>query len=217
MVVLLGSALASNRNRTKKVFQRKSWVDAWPTSEVLIFADPVIHAFPEVDGAYYMHPEHDVLEAIGQISWKVAAQRRIKTARTIFYGSSYGGFAALSAAAHMPGARAVAELPQIDMPEWRSKHRTEIEQTITGPLDAHRLVHPEQVSLYARFKKANRVPQFRIITNTEDIRYQEHLYFFHWADKTRIPKPAKRELIVTTEVRKHKALEKESATKMVDP
>lgn len=135
-----------------------------------------------------MHPEHDVIRAFAGLVAEHARERGIPNERILVYGSSLGGFGAIGLAAHLPGARAVAEVPQIEFTHWMPLAVTFVEEELTGPIEDHRAKHPEQVSLSARIRTAGHVPQATIFPNPEDLSFEDQQEFVAWANDTDRPR-----------------------------
>lgn len=140
----------------------------------------------QLRGAWFLHPTVDVIASIS--STTAALAQSIGATSVLIYGASLGGFGALSMAALLPNARAVAEVPQIDFGSWQQSAITEVEEFILGrPLHDHRADHPERVSVIARFHAAKRVPPYLIVTNTREPVFEEQLAFHRWVSEHRPP------------------------------
>lgn len=208
LIVLMPAALLSTRiNRTQVVFSRWTWRDAWPLDNVLAFADPAVQASPELDAAWYISREHDIIQYIAQIIKEKADQANISHDNIIIYGSSLGGFGAFCAATFIPGSRVIAEVPQINMLNWMPAVLEKIEKHITHePLTEFAKQFPERVDVKERIIKNNHLPEFILITNMQD-QFSEQLQFHNWAKEF---DPKKRvELITTTIVKGHTPLSKD--------
>ncbi|MDR7233166.1 hypothetical protein [Agrococcus sp. BE272] len=180
LLIFMPSAVAAgNVAHRHPSFARWQWESHFPQAHVLAVADPSMGIAQELRGAWYMHRDHDVIAAMA-----VAIERlivRLGARRVVIYGSSLGGFGALALAACLPGAVAIAEVPQLDFGKWLQSARTAVETHILGrELEQHRLLHPEQVGIRARFEHASQVPSFVIISNVRDSGYREQLEFFEW-------------------------------------
>lgn len=218
MVVLMPAALASDRESNEPVFHRWSWASAWPDSTVLAFADPTMQLHPQIAGAWYIHPEHDVIRAIVDCVSSVADSSGIDPSRIVFYGSSLGGFGALSAAALLPGARAVAEVPQVDVAHWIPSVVASIEQHVTGvPLEEYRRTRPEQISIPARFEAASWIPGFTIITNLGELSLGDQMDLIEYSRSSGLPKGGPSELVITTALDGHKVFGVRELARYVRP
>lgn len=200
------------------MFLRSSWESYWPEHQVVCIADPAMQMDQRLDGAWYMHPKHDILPAISGLISDLAAENQILHRKIVFHGSSLGGFGAIGAAAYLPNSRAVAEIPQIEFTNWNQNSTQKVEQYITGPIEEHRKKFPEQVSVQARLEKAGYIPPIRLITNMKDNAIQEHQKFFEWASTSTLPKgnhPL--ELLITTGIDGHHALKPWLSVPLIQP
>lgn len=131
----------------------------------------------------------------------------------------WGGFGALAAASHVPGARAVAEIPQINVETWIKSAQRQIEAFITKmPLADYRKLHPEQLNLPARFAKAKYIPSFRIITNPHEINLTDQLDFYAWSRLSPLPQDeGPRDLVQTTALKGHAYLSRKEVIPFIQP
>ena len=219
MVVLMPASLAANRpDRARIHYHRWKWHDAWPKSLVLSMPDPALLQSTELNGAWFIHPEIDVIEAISDVVRDEAAQAGIPAERIVFYGSSLGGFGAIGCAAHVTGARAVAEVPQIDFEHWHPAAVKLVEKhAIGGPVSKLRAIAPERVSLYSRLERAQTIPPIHIITNSSDTSLSDQLDFVEWCRSANIPKLGGQFIELTDLAEGHKAIARTEATARVWP
>ncbi|MGO0577038.1 alpha/beta hydrolase family protein [Ornithinimicrobium panacihumi] len=165
-----------------------------------------------------MHPFHDVIAAVGQVCQELAERAGIASNRIVFYGSSLGGFSAIAAASQIEGARAVAEVPQIDVSDWFPRPVAALETKLLGkPIDEFRQTHPERLNLKDRLVHAWRAPAIRLITNPEDRSYSEQVDFFTWLRNSQLPAAGPSELILTSDTSGHEVLSQARAVGFVSP
>lgn len=216
IVVIMPSALSSKReDRDEVVFLRRSWVDLWPDYEVLVFADPALKQDSRLNGAWYLHPEYDVIEAISAVITGYAASFGLAASDVVVYGSSLGGFGALAVATEL-GCKAVAEVPQVDFREWLTSAHQQVEEMITGmPINEYALRYPAQVSVLHRILKVGRIPEFKIITNPTDRCFKGQVKFFRWAQKSNLPKDGVFQLILRSDTEGHSVLGKSAVGELV--
>lgn len=177
MVVLMPAALPPMRaDRLRPIFSRWKWAEEWPNSTVLAVADPSMRKAPELNGAWYIDPEADVIRAIADIAVQLATVRGISRERIVFYGSSLGGYGALMAAS-AARASAVAEVPQIAFKNWLPSAVAAVEKHILDgePLADYTKKHAEQVHVWSRFVYEKHIPDFVILTNEKDRSYPDCL------------------------------------------
>lgn len=191
LVVLLPAALRPATEAGKEVFFRWTWRESWPRDDVMAFIDPVVHKYHRecgITGAWFAHPEVDFLQLVAEIVTKTAAERGIDVNNIVYYGSSLGGFAAISAAALTPGAHAVAEIPQIALRDWRPRPIRLLEQNVFGmPLSEFEQLYPERVDLKARCEQIDNIPSLTILTNADEPLRPSQEAFVQWA-RTHAPK-----------------------------
>jgi pimeloyl-ACP methyl ester carboxylesterase len=208
LLVLMPAAVSKDSPNRHPAFSRWRWADRFPDTHIVAFADPSMGMSDELRGAWFLHPEIDVLEAIAR---RVRTLAKTVGARSVLiYGSSLGGFGALSIAALVPGAKALAEVPQLDFARWRPGAVADVERYLLGvPLEEHRERHPHQVSVQSRFERAGRIPPYVIVTNVREDGFDEQLAFHRWvvdAELQRGTDPKGHELRVISDVVGHRAL-----------
>lgn len=219
MVVLMPASLAATRpDRTRIHYHRWKWQGAWPTSLVLSMPDPALLQSTELNGAWFIHPEVDVIAAISEVVRDVAEGAGIPPERVVFYGSSLGGFGAIGCAAHLPGARAVAEVPQIDFEHWHPAAVKLVEKhAIGGPVSQLRAVAPEKLSLCSRIEFAGTIPPIHIVTNVSDTSLRDQEEFIAWCRSAEVPRVGGQFLELTDLAQGHKAIPQADATARVWP
>lgn len=212
LIVFMPAALSINRpDRSKPIYSRSTWGAMWPESEIMAFADPALQQAEELNAAWFLHPDYDIIQNIADITHEHAERLGLGADKIMFYGSSLGGFGAIAAASCIKGARAVAEIPQIDLENWmRSAWRLLEQHIMDMPIGEYRKIRPEQLSLQDRLLKSGRVPAIRLITNPDDRQREEQYEFFSWARTCSLPKMGPFEFIDTTEVSGHAALPKKT-------
>lgn len=218
-VVLMPAALPPDRVGTGTAYYpRWSWADEWPESLVLSIADPSVTATPVLSGAWYMHPRHDVLRALAQIVGENADRFDIPHDRIVFYGSSLGGFGSIGAAALLPGARAVAEVPQIDFEHWMPGAVRAVEtHLLRTDITAHRKAHPEQVSLVDRLTSAALIPPIHIVSNSTDYSIDDQRQFIAWCASAPVSRIGEQVLEETHLTKGHAVLRQPEAVRRVNP
>lgn len=208
LVVLMPARLMENKERDDRhpIFSRFTWHDKWPSSNVLAFIDPAIKKDQRLRGAWYMNPDHDVIEALSQFIREQADSQGIPYHRILIYGSSLGGFGAIGIASLIPGARAIAEACQIDFAGWLPEQVREVEEMITGPIEQYRLRFPEQVSVRSRIEKSRLIPPILLLTNPTETCYEQQKEFYEWLEASEIERIASPEIYVTNKVQGHQTL-----------
>ena len=118
LFVLLSGARDPSTQPLPK-FDRWSWMDMFPGA-VLCISDPTLFLDPDSlhIGWYVGTARHDWLQSMAELVSTVAAHLAISFDDIICYGSSAGGFAALTLAARLERATAVAINPQTDVTKY---------------------------------------------------------------------------------------------------
>lgn len=215
MIVLMPAALPGNRaNRKKRVYSRFTWISDWPDALVLAFADPALQTSEHLNGAWFIHPTHDFLKLMSDITREKAFEFGIPLSQITFYGSSLGGFGALHLASLTRGSKATVEVPQIAFKNWMPSAVESVEKHVLHEkLDIFEQKFPERVDVTERIKSTGYLPKFKLITNINEIRYQEHLEFSDWASK--FSPSTHFNLMVTKMVNGHKVLDRDVIVKYI--
>lgn len=217
LVVLMPAARNAAQDPRQPRFPRWSWHPRWPNSMVVAIPDPVMVRY-QVDAAWFVHPYHDVIAAVGELCTELAERASIPNHRIVFYGSSLGGFSAIASASQISGARAVAEVPQIDVVDWFPRPLAELETKVLHmKIDEFRRLYPERLNLKARLAHAGRVPEIRLITNPEDRSYADQMAFFDWLRAGGHSSDGPTDLILASDASGHEVLSQERALSFVTP
>ncbi|MCP5149641.1 MAG: hypothetical protein H6982_02740 [Chromatiales bacterium] len=111
---------------TIPVFARWNW-HALLEAPILALCDPVLHLDPNLRLGWFIGTEEvDVTRAMAALVTAVAEQLDIAPGRVICYGSSSGGFAAISVASQMPQGRFVAYNPQVELLRYYKGHLADV-------------------------------------------------------------------------------------------
>ncbi|MGY5765386.1 hypothetical protein ACXET9_09300 [Brachybacterium sp. DNPG3] len=180
LLVLMPAAQSQiEKGQINPLFSRWNWIPDYPDSHVIAVSDPALYQGDGLAAAWFVSPGLDVLARIAKAVSAIAGELGVGQESIVVYGSSLGGFGSLSLASLLAGARAVAEIPQLDLQRWPVPTAlAALEDSITGkPLDSYRQDRPEQLDVLSRFRTTGVVPGFLLITNPEDKTYREHLEF----------------------------------------
>lgn len=222
LLVFMPAALDKDRpDRSRPTFSRWSWANHFSDSTVISIADPALAISPELDAAWFLHDELDLIALISQFISEYARAHSIPEGNILFYGTSLGGFAALACASLIPGSTASAEVPQIDVENWllnKPEQLAAIEQHLLRgeSLSAFRAIHPERVNLRDRFRQAGRVPNFLIHTNPGDQSYNDQKNLIEWITESDLPTTGA-ELLVTTRLNGHTHYQGTAGLKFIRP
>lgn len=184
MIVFMPSALKAGSERQKPIFSRWTWRDSFPKADVMAFMDPVTllpYEECELNGAWFIHPKYDLLKLLTDLVKEECKRRCIPDHHVIYYGSSLGGFSALCAASLHKGSSAVAEVPQIELKDWRETPVNKvIKYVMKEPYDDFRAKYPERVSVQERMMKTGNIPDFTILTNATEFLLDSQKEFVKW-------------------------------------
>ncbi|CAI9406354.1 hypothetical protein AESSP_01609 [Aestuariimicrobium sp. T2.26MG-19.2B] len=171
----------------------------------------------ELLGAWYINPALDVIELLASVVTDEADACGVPLDRVTLYGSSLGGFGALMLASAIPGALAIAEVPQVDFELWPFRSaRAALEEHVTHmELAEYRKSHPEQLSVRSRFERSG-IPRYRIVTNTEDLQFEQTLDLHRWVSQQRREPLGGCELLVSDAVAGHAPLGQSQARRHIE-
>lgn len=92
LMVFMPAALPPDRpDRKKQIYSRYWWRNLWPAADAIAFADPALQLADELNGAWFIYPEHDLIGELANLAGEHADRRGIPVDRVVFYGSSLGG------------------------------------------------------------------------------------------------------------------------------
>ncbi|WP_439256335.1 hypothetical protein [Microbacterium sp. A94] len=136
---------------------------------IVALGDPSIALDERILGGWFMHPEIDLIAELASIVENLAQTLKVEPENVTFHGSSLGGFGAIGMAAHLRGASAISEIPQIDVERWKITSAIRLLEDVVGqPLAEFRKTFPERVDAFERLRFAGIVPPLRVITNPGD-------------------------------------------------
>lgn len=144
-------------------------------------SDPALYSSPDVRAAWFMGTREDIIGALASHIDAVAAKLSISNEDIVLYGSSMGGFGALMISAELPGALAIAEVPQIDMRNYpvRGAIETLERHVVNSSMGDFYKKYPDRVNVLDRFRSTEVIPRFKIVTNRADTGFQEQLHFMN--------------------------------------
>ncbi|TDA95377.1 hypothetical protein [Halomonas marinisediminis] len=180
LFVLLSGARDPNRHPLPK-FDRWKWVDKFPGA-MLNVSDPSFYKKEEgIRIGWYTGPrDHSYIESITSIVREFAGCLGIQNKDIIFYGSSAGGFAALSMGCHVNESTSVCINPQINVLKYNLNHVVNnflkyVYQAERGDLTDQDMLRLDVSRL---FKKAE-TAKCLYVQNVLDVHhYQDHYKYF---------------------------------------
>lgn len=215
LICFLPSAQANNGKIYSPVYHRASWHREFDQFNVIIFSDPALeHSL--IPGCWFLSKEHDYIRYISATAEKYAKINDCNS--IIYYGSSMGGFGALMCAAESNSAHAIAEIPQMDLRDYKIRSAiASIEKEILDGeslSDFHRK-HPERVSVIDRFAKCKNKPPYLILTNNADPEFDEHINFLKETSMLSTGVLYQSQILVYPDPIGHKPLDKEYVSSII--
>ena len=219
VVCFLPGARARQSPRRVPFLHRWSWHTDLDDYDVIAVGDPSVAVDERLLGGWFMHAEVDIIAELAGFLDQLLATLDHDRSRLTTYGSSLGGFGAVALAAHLPGARAVAEIPQIDVARWpiRSAQVLLEEVLAQEPLAKFRERFPERVDLLDRLRFAGAVPPITLVTNSADDSYADQCDFIGdaYSLARELPSLGVQRLVHAEDVLGHKALPKDLALALI--
>jgi hypothetical protein len=106
------------------IYPRLAWRKKIPEFDTLFLADPFQNAdiYNEIGGSWFIDPQgNSALPSLAEVLKKHILRSGYR--KTIFYGSSMGGYAAIILAGLIENSHAIAECPQLFLENWPPSHR----------------------------------------------------------------------------------------------
>jgi poly(3-hydroxybutyrate) depolymerase len=154
---------------SRPLLQRWRWKDMFP-GHALYVADPTFVGAPEslVIGWYFGNAKTDGATAIAALVDHTARRLDVKSSRVFLYGSSAGGYGALSVGSRLPQSTAVAINPQTNILEYHRGHVERFLRAVGVPLA--KTTSPrfaDRLSIFGRIDKG-RSSKYLIVQNVQD-------------------------------------------------
>jgi hypothetical protein len=163
------SAITSSQIDSLPVFHRISWVNDFDCS-VVIFNDPTLYLYPGLLGGWYQGTRQDFAINMMDHICQILKYNINSRARSIYYGSSAGGFWAIMMSAKSKSV-CMAEIPQMDMFKYPYVGPREIlldrcyRDAGLNPID-----YTDRLRCFDWFKKIDSLPQaIHIYQNINDV------------------------------------------------
>ncbi|WP_284986951.1 prolyl oligopeptidase family serine peptidase [Arthrobacter sp. fls2-241-R2A-172] len=180
LLCFLPSAQRKDAPPQAPFYPRWSWASGFPEWDVLSLSDPMLNSSPDLAASWFASSEEDIVSELAAFIKEFCERRGINIADVVLYGSSMGGYGALMIAAELKVARAVAEVPQLDLLQYPDKDSlADVEKMALQGRSLASLTeeHPERTNVYERLLSTRSVPPMTIITNRGDSAFQETLEF----------------------------------------
>lgn len=169
LIVALHGALIRNQVE----LPRFEWLAALESrnDHKLFLADTALsHSEILTLGWFIGNEKDDLTKKLAEYIKHITKELGIK--KTIFVGSSGGGYAALAIATYIENSNVVAFTPQTDVWKFSKGHtKNLLSESFSEYQDEHELsrLYPERFSLIERYKKSDRLNKFIYIQNTGDV------------------------------------------------
>lgn len=218
LLVFMPAALPHQRpDPNRKYFSRWAWRDLWPQAEVISILDPSVLHDSRLTGGWFLHRQIDFTASISNLVQGILNEIGLPVSRTIFYGSSLGGFGGLMCASNLRGSHVIAEIPQIMVRNWHTVATKPIEQFILHePLSAFEARHPERMDVFERFQINGFIPSFQVISNLGDRSIEDQLSLLERCRTSSMEVEGRQELHLLNAVEGHKVLPKLHAKQYID-
>jgi hypothetical protein len=180
LLCLLPSAQPRSKAPQIPFFPRWSWASGFDGWDVVSLSDPMLHAAPALHASWFVNSSADVTKELAGFLGEFCRLRQIPLSGVTLYGSSMGGFGALMIASSLPGARAVAEVPQLNLLKYPDPQAlADVELLALGGtrLEEVEQLSPEKVNVAARFQHSDYIPPLCVLTNRADGAHTEALEF----------------------------------------
>lgn len=222
LLVLMPAAQSRiERGQLNPLFSRWSWIGDYPRTHVIAISDPALYYDGSLSAAWFLSPDIDVLREIANVLQAFCAVLSLRESSVLVYGSSLGGYGALGLASLLEGARAVSEIPQLDLERWPvpAALRALEEGILQRPLSEHRREYPEQVDVLERFRQVGRVPNLHVITNSADPLFADHLRFIDEVSRLSSEQLSVGRLVLTVDdgVSGHQVLDRRRVERLLSP
>lgn len=183
-LIIFGQDAITRSKINLPYFFRWRWLESINES-VIILNDPTLYLDDGLNGGWFIGEKnrdyvHECADIINKIVKKIASDP------PTFFGVSAGGFSSLALASCIEGAKAVVEIPQIDLATYHQKK--EIERLVAAAFGVSSIQKvPEdliyRINIIERFKHENRIPDILYQQNINDeVHFSQFQYFLkEWA------------------------------------
>lgn len=168
LLTLYNGAVDRARSRNGIVFQRSSWIEDFKT-DLVAFADPTLLKNRSLtigwsqlsEAVYGSYAYAIILRRLREVLDLAASER------TVHFGSSAGGFQAISTATYDRGSSVVANNPQLDWSRYLPAAVEKLTNTVYAGRDFHQIYadYPHRVRVSELFRKHNYAPQMDLYIN----------------------------------------------------
>ncbi|WP_394274628.1 DUF6270 domain-containing protein [Luteococcus sp.] len=171
-VVLLPSAqsLASRRN---PLYVRNSWVDEFLEANVIVLSDPGLYVADEVLGSWFVSEDVPVADRVAAALMSIHRAWNGTDRGLVFYGSAMGAFEAVQLAGRVPGAVAVAEIPQTDLRTYTDPDALAGVAICAGGKSVYDPSVETQVDMASYLRSLECLPRIHFVTNVFDPTYAD--------------------------------------------
>lgn len=179
-IVVFGQA-AVNREKTKlPCFFRWKWLDHLPVSGVIL-NDPTLYLSKGLNGGWfvgttgrdYVHECNSIIHKLCEITKSYQPP--------VFFGSSAGGFSSLALASAYPRAKAIIDIPQVNLETYHV--RSEIDKLSMAAFSVNDVtLIPDnlkyRIDISKRFEHEKRIPEIIYLHNIKDTAHISQLNSF---------------------------------------
>lgn len=160
--VIFGSGAYDPKKMNPPIFNRFSWKDRFDCTTIW-YNDPTLYLGKINLGWGYGSKDHFYLDTIAKITKAILNKCSIKTNKTLFFGSSGGGFTSIALATMLKGSKAFVNNPQTIIENYYETHVANLNEVVYGS----RTIKLNQIrsNLVKLFENNNHVPEIYYAQN----------------------------------------------------
>lgn len=159
-LIVFGSGAYNIKKLKPPIFQRYSWANDFDEN-IIYYNDPTLYLSDITLGWGYGTKNIYYLEIIYKILNKLINIMKIQRKKTIFYGSSGGGFMSIILATLLKGSTAIVNNPQVDITKYHIGHVKKLFSGIYCDQDIKDIfkLNRERLNVIDMFKRENYIPK----------------------------------------------------------
>lgn len=187
LLIVFGQSALTRKIVELPLFQRWSWADDIPGASFIAINDPNLYLDDALNaGWWFGTTQRDTAREFASLVERAARALGLGPDRVVFTGGSAGGFSSFHMASCLPGARVVADIPQIDMRAYTFQgEANRAAQVAFGAPSIHHV--PEEllhrVDVTERFRHEQHIPEYLYLQNVRDHTHIQ-LHFQYFVDRT---------------------------------
>ncbi|MGG7141910.1 hypothetical protein ACQPVP_00370 [Clostridium nigeriense] len=179
-LIVFGSGAYNINKLRPPIFQRYSWINEFDEN-IIYYNDPTLYLSDITLGWGYGTEKIHYLEIIYKIIDKLINIIKIQRKKTIFYGSSGGGFMSIILSTFLKGSTAIVNNPQVDITKYHIGPIRKLFSQIYADRDINDIfkIKRERLNVIDMFKKENYIPRIVYYQNIAcDFDIENQFYVF---------------------------------------